>query len=61
MATFNHVVVLNKIEWEHDFIFKWSKREIREADEQGFIGRKFGIDCYLARPLDPGTVSFGDH
>ena len=50
------LLVLNKQEWqlerEHMTLgFCWTDEEIENADEKGLIGTKFGIDCYLARPV----------
>lgn len=45
-------LVFNRSEWLSDALFKWTAEEIDSADkETGLIGRKHGVDCYLARPL----------
>lgn len=43
------IVVLTKYQWLHNRIFNWTQEEIDKADDKGFIGHKFGFDCYLVR------------
>lgn len=49
-------LVFNKKWWqlerEHKVLgYNWTDEELDNADEKGFIGSKFGVDCYLTRPL----------
>lgn len=45
------VLVHNKQEWLRDSLMEWSEQEIDAADEKGLIGTKYGVDCYLSRPV----------
>lgn len=47
----NYYLFLNRWEWLENPLIKWTEEEIDGADERGFIGNKYGIDCYLSRPL----------
>lgn len=45
-------LIYTKKEWlSEKLIFRWTEKEIDDADEKGLIGRKFGIDCYITRPV----------
>jgi len=47
----NKFLVYGKNYWKTDIVFKWSEAEINAPDAQGFIGTKWGIDCYLTQKL----------
>lgn len=47
----NYWLLFNKQQWLMDSIFNWTEEELDNADEKGYIGTKFGTDCYLARRL----------
>lgn len=43
-------LVFNKHEW---LVIQWfSQEEIDNADGKGFIGSKYGVDCYLTKPIE---------
>lgn len=44
-------LVYSKTYWISEPIFKWSEKEIDNADDKGLIGTKFGIDCYLSKDI----------
>ncbi len=48
----NFFIIFNKSEWLLDKDFKWSEEEIDNANEIGLIGTKYGIDCYVTRPVE---------
>lgn len=43
-------IIFNKSYWMNDTLFKWTEEEIDNADN-GYIGTKYGIDCYITNPL----------
>jgi len=47
----NKFLVYGKNYWKKDIVFNWSETEINEADAKGFIGSKWGIDCYITQKL----------
>jgi len=47
----NKFLVYGKNYWKTDNVFKWSEAEINAPDAKGFIGTKWGIDCYLTQKL----------
>lgn len=42
-------LVFNYYEWERSGWF--TKEELDSASDNGFIDTKFGVACYLARPV----------
>ena len=44
-------LVFNKVEWLSNPLWTWTEEELDNADENGLIGTKDGIDCYLARKI----------
>lgn len=48
----NKCLVYNKREWQSDPVFNWTDEEIDNADEKGFIGTKYGVDCYVTRFIE---------
>ena len=44
-------LIHNKTEWLHHPLIKWTEEEIDAADDLDYIGKKFGIDCYVSRKL----------
>ena len=44
-------LVFNKQEWLNAPYFRWTEEELENADEKGFIGTKYEVDCYLSRPI----------
>lgn len=54
-------LIYNRQEWLTGFgsIFKWTEQELDNANENGLIGRKCGIDCYLSKNLT--TTPLGDN
>lgn len=48
----NKILVFNKYEWLMDkTMFNWTAEEINNADEKGLIGTKYGVDCYVTKPI----------
>jgi len=41
----------SKAIWKIDILFNWTEQEIENADEYGYIGTKYGIDCYINKLL----------
>jgi hypothetical protein len=45
-------LVFNRSEWLSDTtMFKFTEEDLDNADEDGFIMSRFGINCYLSRPI----------
>lgn len=47
----NLFLVFNRQEWLMQGW--WTELELAKADESGFIGTKYGIDCYLPKYFGP--------
>jgi hypothetical protein len=47
--TERNILVYSKKEWL-SFGY-WTEKELDNADKNGYIGMKHGVDCYLARPI----------
>jgi len=49
-------LVFGRIEWENigTFWIKWTKKELDKAEksDNGFIGMKEGINCFLSSPIN---------
>ncbi len=41
------VKIYNKSEWLNLLKGMWTEEEIDNADKNGFIGTKYGVDCYV--------------
>lgn len=46
------ILIHNKVEWLHHPLIKWTEEEIKSADQLGYIGTVYEIDCYVVRPLE---------
>lgn len=46
----NMYLIYPKSYWLNDIMFKWTEQEIDNADN-GYIGTKYGTDCYVTRLL----------
>lgn len=47
----NLYLVYNKAEWLQNTIFNWSEQEIYNANEKGYIGTRYGVDCYVCKSI----------
>lgn len=52
----NYFLVFNKYEWQLDTqskypMFGFTDEELDNADEKGLIKTKYGVDCYITRPI----------
>ena len=52
----NLILVYNKHDWLVHSIIKWTEEEIDNADERGFIGTVFGVDCYVSKSLNTNNL-----
>jgi len=51
----NLFLIFNKKEWTNS-PFMWTKKELDNADEKGFIGTACGIDCYITKKINSGKL-----
>jgi hypothetical protein len=49
MISERNILVYSRKEWL-SFGY-WTEKELDNADKNGYIGMKHGVDCYLARPI----------
>lgn len=47
----NQHLIFNREEWIQNKDFGWTEEQIDNADENGLIGVKFGVECYLSKSL----------